>query len=636
MPRIDDKIREREEDECFFSVEFFPPKTDAGVANLYDRLERMSLLKPLFIAVTWGSQASTAELSTDICIAATNILGQETLMHITCSNIAECSIDKYLQAAHDKGIQNLFCLRGDPQHLEDGFEHAIDFVKYVRKKWGNYFCIAVAGYPEGHAECNSYEQDLQYLKEKVDAGADIIITQLVYDADVFLKYVKDCRDIGITVPIIPGIMPIHSYNQYRKMLQYCKTEPTELIDLIESIKNDDDAVKAAGVTYIVKLIRELQRNGVRGFHLFSLNLEWCITRIVDELGLVDESIHREFPWRQSANPSRLQSEEVRPIFWANRPKSYMARTMRWDDFPNGRWGDSRSPAFGEVDHHHRNVILATTRVDVATFVQSPDTIADLVAVFVNYLNGKITGLPWFEQPLALESSLILDKLVKINKLGCLTINSQPSVNGVPSDDANVGWGPKGGYVYQKEYMEFFCSPNNAEILRTLLTSKFPFISYMMTNRSASVQYSNVDSPVAVTWGVFPGREIQQPTVVDPFSFRIWKDEAFDLWVTAYHGRRVPRLVHIVHETWLLVTLVQNDYINGDLWDIFGKAAEHDKWQHPSKGVDISPMKKRASLSDILAEYLDADELLASETAKDAISDQSDDDSAGDSAGNSIW
>ncbi len=143
-------------------------------------------------------------------------------MHLTCTNINEALVKKTLDEAKQHNIRNILALRGDPPHGQDwvvtdsNFKYAVDLVKYIRKEYGDYFGISVAGYPEGHPD-GGYRKDLKYLKMKVDAGADFVITQLFYDVDKFLNFVKDCRKAGITCPILPGILPIINYNNFRRM-----------------------------------------------------------------------------------------------------------------------------------------------------------------------------------------------------------------------------------------------------------------------------------------------------------------------------------------------------------------------------------------------------------------------------------
>lgn len=148
------------------------------------------------------------------------------------------------QQAKDAGIQNILALRGDPPRgqeywspCDDGFCHAIDLVRYIRQQYGDYFCIGIAGYPEGHVDSQDKDQDIVYLKEKVEAGADFIVTQLFYDVDTFVHWQKQCRDAGISVPIVPGVMPIQSHQAFRRIINLCNTKvPTHILEDLNHIK----------------------------------------------------------------------------------------------------------------------------------------------------------------------------------------------------------------------------------------------------------------------------------------------------------------------------------------------------------------------------------------------------------------
>ncbi|KAL6066042.1 Methylenetetrahydrofolate reductase [Balamuthia mandrillaris] len=592
--KIIDKINAAIEDgHPFFSFEYFPPKTEDGVDNLYDRLDRMAIVDPLWIDVTWGAGGSTAQKTLEICKTAQQLLGLETMMHLTCTNMPRESIDEALREAKAAGIQNILALRGDPprgeewKKIEGGFGHAVDLVRYIRQQYGDYFGICVAGYPETHIDAESRQKDMQYLKEKVDAGADMIITQLFYDTELFLQYVKDCRDLGITCPIIPGMMPIQTYGGFKRMTTLCKTfVPEHITNALEPIQSDDSAVKSYGVKLCIEMCKRLLEAGIPGLHFYTLNLEKSVTRILRGLELIGgdaPASRRYLPWRCSAHLERKEQEEVRPIFWSNRPRSYMKRTASWDDFPNGRWGDARSPAFGEFTDYHLTPSETTTTNPKAAarkkmWGEELRTMQDVWKVFVNYCKGEINQLPWNDIPMASESKDIQAQLVKLNEHGFLTINSQPRVNGADSADSVFGWGGPGGYVYQKAYVEFFTSPENLELfLRE--ASKHPSLSYHCVNmKGESICHSGRNDKdksytVAVTWGVFPGKEIIQPTVVDTNTFLVWKDEAFALWDSQWASLYEPgspsqQLIAGLRDSHYLVHIVDNNFVSGDIFKIF--------------------------------------------------------------------
>lgn len=569
----------------FFSFEFFPPKTEDGLRNLYDRLNRMVNLEPAFIDITWGAAGSTSDLSLEISTTAQHYFGVDVMMHLTCTNMPREKIDEALERAHKAGIDNILALRGDPpagtkewRQCENGFKYASDLVEYIRRKYKDYFGICVAGYPEGHLESKDRETDIRHLKNKVDAGADFIITQLFYDFEEYKSFFKRCREIGITCPVIPGLLPIQNYDSFLKFTDLSKTKvPPEIMQSLEPIKSNDEEVKSYGISLCADMCRFLMGNGAPGFHFYTLNLERSVTMILEKIGLVTDAVSRRaLPWRPCTHPHRRR-EDVRPIFWSNRPKSYLARTMEWDDFPNGRWGDSRSPAFGNLHEYYliqRGLIMRAKEDNrKQEWGECPRKPEDVFEVFASFCEGKIKRLPWTEGVIQKETFLIVNELVAMNRNGFLTINSQPQVNGAPSSDPAVGWGGPNGYVYQKAYVEFFVAPEKLHKF-VELTKRFPTLTYHATNVRGE-SHGNTDSQYvnAVTWGVFRGKEIIQPTIVDTVSFMRWKDEAFQLWLDEWAilyeaGSVARKLIEEIHDNYYLVNLVENDYIGGNIFRIF--------------------------------------------------------------------
>jgi methylenetetrahydrofolate reductase (NADPH) len=217
------------------------------------------------------------------------------------------------------------------------------------------------------------------------------------------------------------------------------------------------------------MCRRLQQGGIKGFHFYTLNLEKSVRLILEGLGFVGktEGGVRELPWvpvrfsndkliKKSLGRNR-QNETVRPIFWANRMRSYILRTEGWDDYPNGRWGDSRSPAYGEVSGFGHATGFGHTKEECLAEWGTPKTVSDVSHLFEKYIRGEGKSLPWSDSPLKPETSVIRNNLASLNSRGFLTINSQPAVDGATSSDVKFGWGPKGGWVYQKAYLEFFVS-----------------------------------------------------------------------------------------------------------------------------------------------------------------------------------
>ena len=475
--KISEKIANyKAQGKTFYSFEFFPPKTDFGLDNLYNRIDRMASLQPAYIDITWGAGGSTSYKTLEMCKTIQKYFGLEVMMHLTCTNMQVSSINKVLIEAEKNDLSNILALRGDPpegsssweQH-KDGFRHGVDLVRYIRKEFGDHFFLGVGGYPDGHQEQSDLDADISFLKEKVEAGADIVVTQLFYDVDNFLFFRDKCIKAGIKVPIIPGIMPIHNYARFLKFTQFCQVSvPDSVTEQLELIKYDDSSVINYGIDQASGMCQKLIKNGVPGLHFYTLNLENSVSAILKSLGLVSsQGIIKELPWRQSTSDDRKTSEDVRPIYWSNRPVSYLTRTEIWDDFPNGRWGNIESPTFGELNQYH--AIRAGSRSDKIKAKRKkiwgePKSIKDITDVFVSFCKGKINSLPWCEIPLAQESKQISDDLLNLNEMGYFTINSQPKTNGLPSEDAEVGWGGPGGRIYQKAYLEFFTSKDKLDRL----------------------------------------------------------------------------------------------------------------------------------------------------------------------------
>jgi len=602
---LSEKLKARlESKDKFYSLEFFPPRTKAGATNLISRFDRMRAGNPLFMDVTWhpaGNPAGDSETSSMmIAHAAVEYCGIESMLHMTCYGSSKEEIKSYLNKAKNLGIRNILALRGDLPNIDDTWEldpeklnFATDLVKFIREHFDDYFTICVAGYPTGHPEAESYEMDLIRTKEKVDAGADFIITQLFFGASTFKKYIDDCRAIGITCPIIPGIMPVQSYDSLRHIVKLSKLSvPEEMKEIIEPLKDNDDAIRNYGIHLATNMIRDLFQSGYApGIHFYTLNREVATTAILKQVGLWKNEINKPLPWRLSADPNRTE-EEIRPIFWTNRSKSYVYRTRHWDEFPNGRWGTSDSPAFGELKDYYLFYLASQSPKTELLEMWGKDLKSeeDVWGVFTNYITGelnkggvKIRRTPWNDEELSGETALIKDKLAKVNQQGILTINSQPSANCVPSSDPVLGWGGSNGYIFQKAYLEFFtCEENVLAILQIL--GRFPGVNFQVVNKSGKVNVTNIKGkkPVAVTWGVFPGAEIKQPTVVDPIAFDHWKTEAFGLWTAQWAALYEPdsqsrKIITDISENYYLVNLIDNDFPQGNcIWQVLDEMSSRRK------------------------------------------------------------
>ena len=555
-----------------FSFEFFPPKTAQGVQNLYDRMDRMHDLGPTFIDITWGAGGQRSRLTCEMVNAAQTHYGLETCMHLTCTDMEKGMVDEALRQAYKAGCTNILALRGDPprekekwQAKKGGFRYAKDLVGYIKSRYGDHFDIGVAGYSEGCDDQEDVDLLIDHLKEKVDAGASFVITQMFYNVDIFLNWVQKCRAKGIKVPIIPGIMPISTYETFRRRAEWTRCHiPDTWAAALQPVKMDDAAVREVGKGLIAEMCRRLIDAGILHLHFYTMNLAQATRMVLEELSLTPDTsgspLSKPLPWRQSLGLNR-RDETVRPIFWRNRKTSYVARTADWDEFPNGRWGDSRSPAFGGLDAYGSG-LKGTNEVNVKLWGQ-PTSLRHIIDLFVRFVNGKLSRLPWSEGGISAEAESIKRHLINLNQRGLLTINSQPAIDGMPSSHPVHGWGPAGGYVYQKAYLELLVFSSLIDtVLERIENNKD--LTYYAVNKNGTLRTNTRDEgPNAVTWGIFPNREIVQPTIVETVSFLAWKDEAFKLgedWSRCYPaGSGSRQLIEEMMNQCYLVNIVNNDF-----------------------------------------------------------------------------
>ena len=260
-----------------FSFEFFPPKTDEDAAHLLATARHLKELDPAFISVTWGAGGSTRRKTLDIVSAVKKDLGVETMAHLTCVGASREDIDGVLAEIRERGIKNVLALRGDPPKGSTAFvthpggvAHANELVAHI-KRFGD-FSVGVAGYPEKHVEAPSLEADLDHLKRKVDAGADFIITQLFFGNDDFLRFRDKAAARGIALPILPGLMPVTNVGQLKRFTTLCGAKiPGDLLQRLEAVQDDAEAVIRLGVAHAVAQGRRLLDAGVPGIHFYTLN-----------------------------------------------------------------------------------------------------------------------------------------------------------------------------------------------------------------------------------------------------------------------------------------------------------------------------------------------------------------------------
>ncbi len=277
------------------SFEIFPPKTDKAMQTLLQELPYLVALNPDFITVTYGAMGSAHERTLEIASLIKNSYDMETACHLTCVGTSRTELDEILNRIFSAGIRNIVALRGDPPIGEKSFatpqnsySHANELVEHIRRfeRHRGVEClgIAVAGYPEKHLEAPSIKADIANLKRKVDAGGDIIITQLFFDNAFFFDFVKRVRAAGITAPIIPGLMPILSVKQIQRITSICGSSiPPDLQRELNAAANDDEKASEIGVRQCIRQTQDLIRQGVPGVHFYVLNKSKCILQIMDAL-----------------------------------------------------------------------------------------------------------------------------------------------------------------------------------------------------------------------------------------------------------------------------------------------------------------------------------------------------------------
>ena len=556
-------------------------------------------------------------------------------------------IEETLETAKELGIQNILALRGDPPREEEyridssdfegseEFSSAVDLIRFIKKQYGDYFCIGVAGYPEGHSDEShpvgqDPKDDMPYLLEKIRAGGDFVISQLFFDESAYIAYEKLVRewDGGAMrdLVIIPGLLPIQNFSGWKRTtdLSHARVPPAILGKLV-AVKADDERVKQEGIQILSSMIEKIKSTPSplrRGFHLFTLNLEKVVSLVLEKCDLIPRlqdddtaiedsaSIHsfaEHFNIKSPRPSSHRMSSAQNHLSSRSRPNSSheppsrattlaimhgigsLGREATWDDYPNGRFGNARSPAFGEIDGYGTSIHLspAAARAKWGT----PTSRADISKLFTRYLHGELDQLPWSEGPLNAETRVIESQLCKlIEKRGWWSIASQPAADGVKSSDPVFGWGPPGGFCFQKAFVEFWIPAEDwhgilkphltkegirervswyaasnpaaatgnssaASTNGTLANGGMPNangISSGLTDEKNSGQRRQSDdeeeerregeggggefessSPTSavdsVTWGSFPGKEIVTPTIIEEMSFRAWVDEAHGIW-----------------------------------------------------------------------------------------------------------
>ncbi len=286
--------RAQKENRPVFSIEFFPPKTEKGDDSLMNKtIPKLMELKPDYCSVTYGAGGSTREKTLHIVKEIQNKHGLTAMSHLTCVNATETELRAYLTEAKEAGIKNILALRGDPpagtdefQATEGGFEYSYQLVDLVRSF--DSFSIGVAGFPEGHIACKGGKHvDWQHLKSKVEAGADFVLTQLFFSNQDYLEFRDYARhQVGVDIPIYPGILPILSARQVTRFTELCGASiPQDMAQKLEALGDDDEAAVEYGIEYATQQCRDLLAAGVPGLHFYCLNKSYSTTRVIENLGL---------------------------------------------------------------------------------------------------------------------------------------------------------------------------------------------------------------------------------------------------------------------------------------------------------------------------------------------------------------
>lgn len=276
----------------FYSLEFFPPKEEAQLPEFFAAVEKLRGLNPLFASVTYGAggngQDNTLAVAAKIREAGLNVMP-----HLTCVNATRERLAGFLRELRDIGVRNVMALRGDAPSTEGfswdagEFRYASDLVRFMREEFPE-FCIGVAGYPGAHPESPSFSSDIAHTKTKLDLGAEFVVTQLFFDVREYFAMVERLRDMGVTKPVVPGILPIQSLESVRRILGMCGANiPGKLYLALEEANETGGAraVREVGLRFAVDQIRRLVDNGAPGIHLYTLNRAAMCLRIAEEAGI---------------------------------------------------------------------------------------------------------------------------------------------------------------------------------------------------------------------------------------------------------------------------------------------------------------------------------------------------------------
>ncbi|MBU0480107.1 MAG: methylenetetrahydrofolate reductase [NAD(P)H] [Proteobacteria bacterium] len=285
-----------EKEKTSFSFEFFPPKTEESWNALFFHIKDLMPLKPSYVSVTYGAGGSTRDNTHDLVVRINKETDLTAVSHLTCVGSTRNEMKSILENYSASGISNILALRGDPpkgqtgwQETPDGFKYAAELVGFIKKNFPG-MCIGVAGFPEGHPETPNRLKEIEFLKEKVDAGADYIVTQLFFENRDFYDFRERCLLAGINVPILAGIMPITTKHGMIRMAELAGGArlPARLLKSIDRAQ-DDNYVENVGIHWATEQVRDLLDNNVKGVHFYTLNSSEATLKIYESLGVTSSS-----------------------------------------------------------------------------------------------------------------------------------------------------------------------------------------------------------------------------------------------------------------------------------------------------------------------------------------------------------